>query len=71
VRSFGRLVPWQIYPGQLRVSTIFMYRPHLPSAIVSKMMLPIIVSDKCPGSTWVLPGRLWPQGMVVWWNGKH
>lgn len=70
VRGFGERVPWQIYPGQLQLSTIFMYRPHLPGAIVNKMLLPIIVSNKCPGSTWVLPGRLWPQGMVDWWNSK-
>lgn len=70
VRGFGQRVPWQIYPGQLRVSTIFIYRPHLPGAILNKSIFPIIISNKCPGSTWVLPGRLWPQDMLDWWNGK-
>jgi hypothetical protein len=67
-RALGVEVPSQIYQGRLLLSTALVYRPHLPKGVLSGAYFPVLISDKCAGSTMILPSRWWPPGLAKNWQ---
>jgi hypothetical protein len=67
-RVIGVEIPSQIYQGRLLLSTALVYRPHLPKGVLSGAYFPILISDKCVGSTMILPSRWWPPGLAKNWQ---
>lgn len=63
-RAFGMSVPPQISTQALLISTMFFERKHLPGGTLVLPYFPVLISEKCPGSAMVLPGKWWPQALL-------
>lgn len=68
-RIFGWRTPPSLYPYELQASTaMFSSEVSFPGYVMVSPMLPIIVSDECPGSIIVAPWQLWPKEIFDEWN---
>jgi hypothetical protein len=67
-RAFAMPVPRGIAGDGLLLSTILVARKHLPNQRLSMGYFPILISDACPGSTMILPGRWWPHALAEEWG---
>ncbi|MDR1935611.1 MAG: hypothetical protein LBS49_08540, partial [Candidatus Accumulibacter sp.] len=54
----------------LRTSTLWVVRKHLPHAYLAHGILPLLVSDRCPGHVMIVPARAWPSGLLALWKSK-
>ena len=67
-RPFGLPVPPAIHPGSLVLSTVYVYRPHLPSPrYLCRSLVPLVVSPTAPRTAMLLPARYWPADLLDWW----
>ena len=69
-RAFGMSVPRSFRPPQpLALSTVFVYRPHLPEPrFLHQRLLPILVSPTDPRIIMPVPARYWPDPLLAWWR---
>ena len=67
-RAFGMPVPRGISPDGLLLSTVLVLRKHLPNQRLSLGHVPVLISDACPGSVMILPGRWWPRALAEQWG---
>ncbi len=67
-RVFGRKVPRALSNEPLLYSTIYFTRRHLPHGRLCLPYFPILISDRCEGSTMVLPARWWPKELLELWD---
>ena len=63
-RSFGRLVP-RSYIGEhpLSISSMLLFRRHLPGRKLSGSLLPLLVAAEPPRVAMIVPPRFWPLDM--------
>lgn len=59
--------------GQLhcRVSTLIVYRRHLPNGVLSSPLVPLLVSPDEPIDAMVLPCRFWPRDWIALWHEEQ
>lgn len=70
-RVFGWRTPQSLYPYELRASTtIFMSEVNFPGYAMVSPLIPILVSNECPGSVIIAPWQLWPKEIFEDWNDK-
>lgn len=56
----------------LKISTIFVWRLHLPNGLLSMKFLPILIDDNHQGVVTVLPSRFWREDFVrLWLDSQH
>lgn len=58
-RSFGLPLPLRLSSADLRLTTIFFDRKHLPGGYLHSSLLPLLIHDDYPGIVTVLPERFW------------
>ncbi len=69
VRTFGLAVPEVLAPSpQLRISSVFFHRGHLPGRMLASSFYPLLVSEETEGVVMVLPGRWWPAELAKNWE---
>ncbi|MDR2677922.1 MAG: hypothetical protein LBB51_00600, partial [Zoogloeaceae bacterium] len=77
VRAFGWPVPASLAPApglpdrlpdSLRISTLWVVRKHLPHGYLASSVLPLLVSDACPGHVMVVPDDAWPTALLTQWD---
>lgn len=59
-RVFNMLFPQSIAPLNLRMSTTWFWRLHLPNGVLSLGYFPILVCEEGNGEVMVLPSYFWP-----------
>ena len=69
-RAFGMPVPRSFrVPQPLALSTVFVYRPHLPEPrFLCQRILPLLVSPTDPRIIMPVPFRYWPDPLLSWWR---
>lgn len=68
-RTFGVNVPKEFCPEfQLYEASTFISRKHLPNRILSKGVLPLLVSPRKPFWCLPLPSKYWPQSLIEYWQ---
>jgi hypothetical protein len=67
-RAFAMPVPATIAPPGLLLSTVLIFRQHLPNRRLSLGYFPVLISDACEGSVMILPGRWWPRAFAQEWG---
>jgi hypothetical protein len=68
-RIFGWRTPASLYPYELEASTTNAGAEHnFPSALLVNPLIPLMVSDECPGSVLFAPWQLWPSDVFHEWN---
>jgi hypothetical protein len=69
-RAIVMPVPRQLRaPQSLALSTIFIYRPHLPEPrFLHHRFLPLLVSPIHPRIIMPVPSRYWPDPLFAWWS---
>lgn len=58
-RCFGLPLPLRLSSADLRLTTIFFERKHLPGGYLHSSVLPLLIHDDYPGIATVLPERFW------------
>ncbi|HEY0584970.1 MAG TPA: hypothetical protein VGD52_02465 [Pseudoduganella sp.] len=58
-RSFGLPLPLRLSSADLRMTTIFFERKHLPGGYLHSSPVPLLIHDAYPGIVTVLPHRFW------------
>ncbi|WP_426336478.1 hypothetical protein ACN9MY_28410 [Pseudoduganella sp. R-31] len=58
-RSFGLPLPLRLSSSDLRLTTIFFDRKHLPGGYLQSGLVPLLIHDAYPGIVTVLPERFW------------
>lgn len=58
-RSFGLPLPLRLSSADLRLTTIFFDRKHLPGGYLHSSLVPLLIHDDYPGIVTVLPERFW------------
>lgn len=64
---FGADYPKSLSRLPIKVSSLVIYRKHLPNGLLSQSFFPILISDKCEGIATILPSRFWPKEFVSAW----
>lgn len=54
------------YPD-VRISTLWFWRLHLPNGMLSLGYFPLLISDQVDGKVMVLPSRFWPESFRQQW----
>lgn len=68
-RIFGWLTPQSLYPYELQASTtMFSGEVSFPGYALVSPLIPILVSEECPGSVIIAPWQLWPRDVFKEWN---
>lgn len=68
-RSYGLQIPERIADGfDLKVSTIFFQRRHIPGGVVTNSFFPILYLETNPMVTVMVPHRFWPKSLLEEWN---
>jgi hypothetical protein len=76
-RAFGWPVPASLAPAPglpdrlpdtLRISALWVVRNHLPHGYLVGNVLPLLMSDACPGHVMVVPDRAWPAAFRAPWD---
>lgn len=68
-RMFGWRTPSTLYPYELLASTTFFQAEvNFPGYVIASPLIPILVSDECPGSIIPAPWQLWPKEIFEEWN---
>ena len=68
-RVFGLPVPSTISPSMpCAISTVFFNRKHLPTGVLTKSLMPLLVMEQEPQIAMVLPSDYWPESMHRHWN---
>jgi len=79
-RVFGWPVPQSLLPAPglpdrlpdtLRISSLWVVRKHLPQGYLVSKIVPLLVSDACPGHVMVVPARAWPAALLQVWETEH
>lgn len=58
-RSYGLPLPLRLSSADLRLTTIFFDRKHLPGGYLHSALVPLLIHDDYPGIVTVLPERFW------------
>ncbi len=58
-RSFGLPLPLRLSSADLRLTTLFFDRKHLPGGYLQSGLVPLLIHDDYPGIVTVLPERFW------------
>lgn len=67
-RPFGWKVPPTLAPnGDVRLSTIFFVRKHIPGGVLRGRFFPLVVLPKPPYRPMMLPSRYWPKLLLHYW----
>lgn len=69
-RASGMRVPHAVSPHGLMMSTLLISRAHLPDNKLTLGYFPLLIHDRLPGVTMVLPSRWWPGDLTDAWLGK-
>jgi zinc protease len=68
-RGFGLPVPESVSPEiPCAISTVLFHRMHLPSGILKRAIVPLLVSQQDLRLAMVLPSKYWSAGLAEWWN---
>ncbi|MDR3351632.1 MAG: hypothetical protein LBO00_01165 [Zoogloeaceae bacterium] len=76
-RVFGWPVPASLAPAPglperlpetLRISTLWVLRAHLPHGYLTRNVLPLLLSDACPGHVMIVPSSAWPMALREMWS---
>jgi hypothetical protein len=79
-RAFGWPVPQTLLPApdlparlpdNLRISSLWVVRKHLPEGYLASRIVPVLVSDACPGHVMVVPAKAWPPSLLDFWAAEH
>ncbi|RTQ51682.1 hypothetical protein EJV47_07760 [Hymenobacter gummosus] len=67
-RPYGLAVPPRLAQGlDLRLSTVFFQRQHLPGGVLSGSLFPVLYLDEDPMVTVLVPERFWPADFRASW----
>jgi hypothetical protein len=58
-------------PGSLRISTLWVLRKHLPHGYLAPDLLPLLISDACPGHVMIVPCKAWPTALRLQWDNDR
>lgn len=68
IRAYGTKVPMRISDGlDLRVSTVFFQRRHIPNGMITNSLFPILYLDKSPMVVVMVPFNFWPRDLLKNW----
>lgn len=71
-REFALPVPYAISEAHtMLMSTAMVCRKHLPNGFLNHFFVPVLISDRCPGSLMILPSRWWPAAFAAAWVDDH
>lgn len=69
IRTYGLPVPKRFCNGvDLRVSTMFFQRRHIPGAVISSSLFPVLYLKEDPMVTAMVPYRFWPASYLKQWK---
>lgn len=66
-RLFGWVTPQELLPYPLSASTTMLYTIGLPGRKLAINVIPILVSEECPGSVAPAPWEVWPPEFFDYW----
>jgi hypothetical protein len=66
-RVFDWRTPPESMPYPLTASTTYAHAARLPGKRLVFPVLPMLVSDDCPGSVVIAPWQVWPAGVFAQW----
>ncbi len=58
-------------PDTLRLSSLWIMRRHLPHGYLAEAVLPLLLSDACPGYAMVVPAAAWPPALLAVWERSN
>lgn len=68
-RSYGLKVPESINKGlDIKVSTIFFQRKHIPNRVITSSLFPILYLDTHPMVVVMVPYKFWPKEFIEEWT---
>ncbi|MBI3234925.1 MAG: hypothetical protein HYZ42_12980 [Bacteroidetes bacterium] len=71
IRAYGIKVPEAIANDKdLRVSTVFFQRRHLPNGIICSSLLPIVYLEEFPMVVAMVPYTFWPKEFLEFWTAQ-
>jgi hypothetical protein len=69
IRAYGVKVPSRISDGlNLRVSTVFFQRRHIPNGVITNSLFPVLYLDESPMVAAMVPCKFWPQELLRGWQ---
>ncbi len=67
-RGYGARIPARIAHGlDLRASTIFFQRRHIPNGIITASLFPILYLEESPMVAVMVPSKFWPKELLRAW----
>ncbi|MES3021460.1 MAG: hypothetical protein V4857_07720 [Pseudomonadota bacterium] len=68
IRGYGTRIPARLAHGfDLRASTIFFQRRHIPNRVITGSLFPILYLEESPMVAVMVPHRFWPKELLEAW----